>query len=98
MFCPVCNTQNSAMAVRCIQCNSTLIHEATEDSAKSYQLKRQLDIKMYGGYGCIIGAGLAYLFSIFGGEGLNVGLLTVLVLVGGIVGRIVAKKMHDDLD
>lgn len=60
MLCPSCNTQNQAMTVRCLKCGSTLIHEAVGHSDDYKAAARNLDYRMYSGYGGLIGAALGW--------------------------------------
>ncbi|MBT0571336.1 hypothetical protein KIK84_13460 [Curvibacter sp. CHRR-16] len=54
MFCPTCNTQNSATSVRCFQCGTTLINEAVQSKA-SLDAEKSLDARLYGHIGAIAG-------------------------------------------
>jgi hypothetical protein len=63
MSCPTCNAPNDAMAVRCLSCGSTLIFEATGHSEGYNKAARQLDYRMYTGYGGIAGLMLAMLLA-----------------------------------
>jgi hypothetical protein len=53
MLCPVCNSQNLAARVKCFQCGTTLIHEATGHSAAYIKGARNVDSYIYGLVGAI---------------------------------------------
>jgi hypothetical protein len=55
MPCPTCNAQNTATAVRCIQCGTTLIYEAEGHSDTYKKAAGGLDNRMYGGIGSFLG-------------------------------------------
>lgn len=85
MTCPVCNTQNSAMTVRCMQCHTLLIHSAEERAPQVKAFVSSMDTRMYSGIGslaCFVLAGLIFQ---------NAGVAIFSGIVGGMLGRIVAK-------
>jgi hypothetical protein len=55
MFCSECHTQNTATAVRCLQCGKTLIFEAEGHSEAYKSAERLLDDRMYSGIGAFLG-------------------------------------------
>ena len=55
MQCPVCNHLGAATDVRCIQCGSTLIHEATGHSEGYRKATDYMDARLYGGIGAFFG-------------------------------------------
>ena len=55
MQCPVCNNLNAATDVRCIQCGTTLIHEALGHTLEYRKATSSMDARMYGGIGAFFG-------------------------------------------
>jgi len=58
MQCPVCNHLNTATSVRCLQCGTTLIHEAVGHSERYRAAVNGRDQRMYGRVGAILGFAL----------------------------------------
>ena len=68
MQCPVCNNLNAATDVRCLQCGTTLIHEALRHTSDYRAATDSMDTRMYGGIGaffgfCIVGALLKFILT-----------------------------------
>lgn len=55
MQCPSCNFLNDATSPVCVQCRTTIIHEAVGHSAAYLSAERRLDARMYGGAGALLG-------------------------------------------
>jgi hypothetical protein len=93
MFCPVCNTQNPATSVKCIQCQTKLIYEAKGHSRAYIKAARSMDSRMYSIIGVLFAAGLAFallnslLSELYLDERLT---YTVSGLAGGMIGRVIA--------
>jgi uncharacterized membrane protein YvbJ len=70
MLCPVCNSQNLATSVKCFQCGTTLIHEATGHSTVYIKGARRVDSYIYGIAGAISTLVLAVVFlnTLFSGR------------------------------
>ena len=90
MLCPACNTLNSAMAVRCIQCNTLLIPEAEGRSPEVEALVHSMDSRVYGGVGFLAG------FFIAGAITQKIGPALLFGFVGGALGRYIAKRKTKD--
>jgi hypothetical protein len=88
---------NHAMAVRCEQCRTPLIHEAIDQSVKTKKLANAIDTKIFS----VIGAGACFALVA------AVGILTsqnglddphvlrgalFAAVVGGVIGRWIAKQ------
>ena len=99
MFCPVCNSQNDSMAVRCLKCGQVLIHEATGHSKEYLEAVRLGDSRMYGGYGAIIGGGLGLLFCALVPEvsGSAKAIVVCATGAGAGIGKYLAWKNWQDL-
>ena len=95
MFCPACNTQNSATSVNCIQCGTTLIYEAKGHSTSYIQGAQLVDSRIYGLVGCVVCLGLAFVLlnTVLSDLSLNEHLVYLgSIVVGGIAGRVVAWR------
>ncbi|WP_373271719.1 zinc-ribbon domain-containing protein [Ralstonia mannitolilytica] len=95
MFCPTCNTQNSATSVSCIQCGTTLIYEAKGHSASYIKGARLIDSKIYSIVGILVCFGFAFiLLNTFLSEWSVDERLVYLasIVVGGIAGRVIAWR------
>lgn len=94
MTCPVCNAQNSAMTARCLECGTILIREAIARSEDVQRTVDDLDNRLYMGYGglagFVIGSGTWFVFS--QDEAMAKGWLTVSVITGVVLGRIIAWR------
>jgi len=55
MQCPTCNNLAAATDVRCIQCGTTLIHEARGHTPSYLKATSSMDARMYGGIGAFFG-------------------------------------------
>ncbi len=93
MYCSTCNTQNLATSVRCIQCGTTLIHEAVGHSDAFRKGALMIDTRMYSGIGAFLGLILAALlistvFEYQYGSGKFV--FPICVIAGSLVGRFIA--------
>ena len=97
MICPACNTHNSATSVRCIQCGTTLIHEAVGHSTEYRKVADAIDNRMLGGIGAISGfflvaVMLKFVFTSFWLSDRQIyGLAVGGGFVGGILGRLFAS-------
>ena len=97
MNCPVCNIQNSATSVRCIQCGTTLIHEALGHSTEYRIASKVIDKRMLGGIGAIFGFALVgvllrfVLTSLWLDDRQICGIATGGGIVGGFLGRVFAS-------
>ena len=93
MQCPVCNHLNSAMDVRCIQCSTTLIHEAVGHSAGYRKTTEAMDARVYSGVGAIFGFFLVAIFLKFIVPGVSLDDRAIYAIsvggawIGGILGR-----------
>jgi hypothetical protein len=100
MLCPVCNSQNLATSVKCFQCGTTLIHEATGHSAAYIKGARRVDSYIYGLVGAVSALALAVvvLKTLFSDWNLNAPLICFIsFLSGGLAGRVVAWLKWRDL-
>lgn len=97
MECPVCHHMNHAMAVRCEQCRTPLIHEAVGSAPNAQKLAAAIDRKIYS----VIGAGAcAALVAVIGIATSQGGLddpdvlrgVMFAAVVGGFIGRYIAKR------
>jgi hypothetical protein len=93
MECPVCNYLNAATSVRCLQCGTTLIHEAVGHSPEYKRTVANMDHRMYGGIGAFFGLGLAGALSLAAGASNReiYGFAVGGAFVGGILGRLVLR-------
>lgn len=81
------------MDVRCIQCSTTLIHEAVGHSAGYRKTTEAMDIRVYGGVGAFFGFFLVAVFLKFILPDVSLGDRAIYAisvggaLIGGIAGR-----------
>lgn len=95
MFCPACNTQNLATTVKCIQCGTTLIYEATGHSAAYIKGARSIDSRTYSLAGFLLCLGLAFVLlkTVLSEWYLDERLIYLASsLAGGIIGRVIAWR------
>ena len=98
MQCPVCNHLNSAMDVRCMQCSTTLIHEAAGHSAGYRKATGEMDVRIYSGAGAFFGFFLVAIFLKFILPDVSLGdraIYTISVgdaLIGGFMGRLFLRS------
>jgi len=86
MLCPACNTMNSAMTVRCIQCNTLLIPEAEGRAPEVKAVVRSMNSRFYGWVGFLAG------FFIAGIATQKLGPSLLLGFVGSVLGRYIARR------
>ncbi len=86
MFCPVCNTQNNAMATHCFQCRTQLIVPQQDRSPEVKAVVRNMELRIYTavGFGVFLAIGFVFLQS--------AGASIFLGLVGGMLGRYIANR------
>lgn len=86
MFCPSCNTQNDAMAIRCFQCHTQLILPEQDRAPEVKALVRGMNSRLYGAVGfvafCVIGM---LIFQ-------NAVIASVMGIIGGALGRYIASQ------
>lgn len=100
MQCRACNSQNDATSVKCFQCGTTLIYEATGHSTAYIKGARRVDSYIYGLVGAIIAGALAVaLFqTLLSDFNLNIPLIFFIsIFFGGLAGRFVAWLKWRDL-
>jgi ABC-type uncharacterized transport system permease subunit len=100
MLCPVCNSQNLATSVKCFQCGTTLIHEATGHSTAYIKGARRVDSYTYGLVGAISTLVLAVVLlkTLFSDWNLNAPLICFIgFFLGGLAGRFIAWLKWRDL-
>jgi len=98
MICQSCGTQNLPTSMRCIQCGTGLVKEASENTDAFRAGARAVDARMYGGIGSFFGFVLTFFVLKFVLEDMYFeareiygGALAASV-VCGIAGRLVAYK------
>lgn len=101
MLCPVCNSQNLATSVKCFQCGTILIHEATGHSTAYIKGARRVDSYIYGLVGAISALVLVVvaLKTVFSDWYINAPFICWIgFLVGGLIGRLIAwRKWRDPI-
>jgi hypothetical protein len=86
MFCPACNTQNSAMATHCFQCRTQLILLEQDRSPEVKSTMRKMDYRIYGGIGFAV-------FSAIGFVVFQSGFAAVFFgFAGGVIGRYIVHQ------
>ncbi len=98
MECPACHHVNPAMAVRCLQCRTTLEHEGVGHSVLYRQGVRSVDTRILAGIGTIIGGFLgAMVASVVYDETLQELAYSQMrpfvfggMVIGGLIGRLAA--------
>lgn len=96
MQCPTCYYLNTATDVRCLQCRTTLIHEALGHSEGYRKATNDLDSRVYGGIGAFFGLALVatILMTLTPQWLTNRGLYIAALIgafAGGLIGRLVLR-------
>jgi hypothetical protein len=93
MQCPSCAHLNAAMSVRCLQCGTTLIHEAEGSSPVAKRASHDLDSRLLGGVGASLGFFLTAiaLKFVFTSLWLSDKEIYMFSVGGAILGAVVAK-------
>jgi hypothetical protein len=98
MICKSCGTQNLTTSMRCIQCGTALLNEASESSSAYRDGARAVDRRMYGGIGSFIGFFLTFFVLKFVLEDLYLDAREIYggalgaSIIGGIIGRLLANS------
>jgi hypothetical protein len=93
MQCPTCNHLNTAMAARCLNCGTTLIHEAVGHSKEYYKGVAALDSRMYTGFGSVVGFFFVAILLkfIFTSHYLSDREVWAVAVGGGVIGSILGR-------
>lgn len=101
MQCPTCNSLNTATDVRCMQCGTTLIHEAVGHSKEFRQAADSLSLRMHSGLGALVGffftaVALKFVFTAhFLSDRQVIFASMVSAAVGSFIGRLLFKARRD---
>ncbi|WP_156370443.1 MULTISPECIES: zinc finger Ran-binding domain-containing protein [unclassified Acidovorax] len=93
MQCPTCNNLNAATDVRCMRCQTTLIHEAAGHSEGFKKAANALDARMYSGIGAFFGFALTavLLKFVLTEHWLSDRQIYLSAVVAGVVGSILGR-------
>jgi len=103
MECPACNHLNTATSVRCIQCGTTLVHEAVGHSPGYRATVNEMDSRIHGGVGAFFGfflvAGLLkfVLVNLWLNDREIYSFSLGGALVGAFLGRLFLRSKRQDL-
>jgi len=97
MACPVCNAQNGAVSVRCLECGTILIEEAVSRSAEAQRGMNQLDRRLCTGYGALVGfvVGMGSWFILSQDESAAQGWIGLCSAAGAALGRLIAWRRRN---
>jgi len=93
MQCPTCNHLNGATVARCMNCGTTLIHEAAGHSQAYLKGARTLDLKLHAGIGSFFGFFVVAILLkfIFTAHWLSDREIYLAATVGGVCGAIAGR-------
>lgn len=100
MQCPSCNYINAATQVRCLQCNTTLIHEAVGHSPAYHRAVALANSRIYGVIAAVIGFILVVCYFKFVSDDVLMSDEAVMAyggvgaVVGNALGRLAAAIMN----